>query len=130
MDYKDFNYNKRYIVVIGRIADESHKILGSFFPRISAPQILNFCSCCYRTLSEWRRICFKVRQVTSKNSSSYQYAKSTTTKQLYALLRAMHAFGILIHIVSRIVMLLDMFQKNWRHCESGLLVDRWIDKLL
>ena len=30
----------------------------------------------------------------SKNSSSYHYAKSTTTKQIYVLLRAMHAFEI------------------------------------
>ncbi len=111
-------YNKRYIVVIGRIADESHEILGSFFPQNFAPQILKFCSCCNRPHSEWRRICLKVRQVMSKNSSSYQYAKSTTTKQLSALLRAMLAFKVWIYMMLR--MFLWIFDENLRHCKSVL----------
>ena len=34
----------------------------------------------------------------------------------------MHAFCIWIHMISRIVMFLDVFQKNLRHCENGLSV--------
>ena len=56
----------------------------------------------------------------SKDPSSYLNANSTTTKQIYALLKAMHAFGILIHMITRIVMFLEEFQKNWRHRERDL----------
>ena len=79
-----------------------------------------------RPLSQWRTKCLKVRQVMwfpteQEFFITSSHVKSTTTKQLYALLRAMHAFEILINMISRIVMFLEEFQKNWRHCESGLL---------
>ena len=37
------------------------------------------------------------------------------------LLRAMHAFETQIHMISRHVMFMRVFQKNWRTCETGLL---------
>ena len=40
------------------------------------------------------------------------YAKITTQKHLYALLRAMHVFQIRTHMISRIVMFLDVFQNH------------------
>ena len=49
----------------------------------------------------------------SKKSTSYQhYIAKTSTKLFHALVRAMHAFEILIHMISRRVMFMGVFQKN------------------
>ena len=56
----------------------------------------------------------------SNKSTSYHYVVKTRTKVFHALLRAMHAFGISIHMILRSLMFLEAFQKNLRHCESGL----------
>ena len=39
-------------------------------------------------------------------------SKKTSTKLFHALLRAMHAFEILIHMISRQVMFMGVFQKH------------------
>ena len=58
----------------------------------------------------------------SEKFTSYHYAAKTDPKLFHALLRAMHAFEIQIHMTSRQVMLVEVFQKNLRHCESGPLM--------
>ena len=50
--------------------------------------------------------------LSSKKSTSYNYVATTRTKQLHAMLRAMHASEIQIHIESRQVMFPEEFQKN------------------
>ena len=44
----------------------------------------------------------------------------------------MHAFGIRMQMISRIVMFLEEFQKIWRHCESGqlLVILEYSDKMV
>ena len=48
----------------------------------------------------------------SKKSTSYHYVAKTHTKLFHALLRAMHALEIQIHMISRQVMFMEAFQKN------------------
>ncbi len=72
---------------------------------------------------------FAYQQQQQQNSSSYHYPESTTTKQLHSSLRAMYAFEIRNHMISRIVMFKQVFQRNGHRCESGLLQTlTWVAK--
>ena len=60
-----------------------------------------------------------------EKSTSYHYVATSRTKQFHALLRAIHAFEISIHITLRQVMFLKEFHVNVKGVYSRNTVNQW-----